>query len=146
MKIIIFSLLFAGVAFGGAGVERTPTGVRLVRDGAVVWNFELATPEGRPFFHPLTLPGGRTLTAARPADHVWHLGYWFSWKFINGVNYWGSVASGKWGAGYAGMTLRLADETATALAVRGYAGGTTPGDCTARETTFLDFSDPATGA
>ena len=225
------SLLFVGVAFGGAGVERTPTGVRLVRDRAVAWNFEIATPEGRPFFHPLTLPGGRSLTAARPTDHVWHLGYWFSWKFINGVNYWepadaerkgcepagatrvvkeevkidgedctvdlrleygprgaspvlaekrrividppdakggytittrhtftaladvtldrsepwGSVASGKWGAGYAGMTLRLADDAAAALAVRGYAGGTTPGDCTAKETTFLDFTDPATG-
>ena len=23
-----------------------------------------------------------------PPDHPWHLGFWFSWKFINGVNYW----------------------------------------------------------
>ena len=58
------SLLFAGVAFGGAGVERTPTGVRLVRDGAVAWNFEIATPEGRPFFHPLALKKGETLELA----------------------------------------------------------------------------------
>jgi len=28
------------------------------------------------------------LTWNQPADHPWHHGLWFSWKFINGVNYW----------------------------------------------------------
>lgn len=40
------------------------------------------------YFHPLNTVGGRTLTADRPPDHVWHHGLWFGWKFINGVNYW----------------------------------------------------------
>jgi hypothetical protein len=28
------------------------------------------------------------LTWDRPPDHPWHHGLWFSWKFINKVNYW----------------------------------------------------------
>ena len=68
--------------------EKTDTGVRLARDGKTIWNFEIDTPEGRPFIHPMYLPSGAPLTDVRPADHVWHLGCWFSWKFINGVNYW----------------------------------------------------------
>ena len=28
------------------------------------------------------------MTADRPPDHIWHHGLWFSWKFINKVNYW----------------------------------------------------------
>jgi len=54
-------------------LETTPTGVRLLRDGKVLWNFEIDTPEGRPFFHPLNLPSGKPLTDLRPKDHVWHL-------------------------------------------------------------------------
>ena len=40
-------------------------------------------------------PAGRTpLTNFKPADHPWHYGLWFSWKYINHpgdtnhVNYW----------------------------------------------------------
>jgi len=29
-----------------------------------------------------------TFTDLRPEDHPWHRGVWFSWKYINGVNYW----------------------------------------------------------
>ena len=220
-----------GTAGAACELAETPTGVRLARDGRIVWNLEIETPEGRPFVHPLTLPGGRALTDSRPADHVWHLGYWFSWKLINDVNYWeptdaerkgcepagatrvvgksvridglacrvdldlaygprggepvlserretvvdapdadggyaietrhlftaladvtldrsepwGSVESGKWGAGYAGATLRLAPAVAAAFSVRGSAGGASPGECTARETGHLEFTDPATG-
>ena len=54
-------------------LETTPTGVRLLRDGKILWNFEIDTPEGRPFFHPLNHPSGRALTDLRPKDHVWHL-------------------------------------------------------------------------
>ena len=46
-------------------------------------------PEGKPYFE-LRAPDGRSgyLTEARPKDHVWHLGFFFSWKFINGRNFW----------------------------------------------------------
>lgn len=71
-----------------ARCERTATGVRTVRDGRILWNLEIDTPECRPFFHPLCLPSGRAFTDLRPADHIWHLAAWFSWKRINGVLYW----------------------------------------------------------
>lgn len=219
-------------AFRRCALAKTATGVEMKRDGKTLWNLELDTPEGRPFFHPLALPSGRTLTDLRPKDHVWHLGCWFSWKFINGVNYWepadekragcepagrtrvtkksvnvngldcvvkleldygprteqkpvlkerrmvtvdppdpnggyvitvrhhftaladvtldrtpphGDVASGRWGGGYAGATLRLAPDVAKSFHVRGFAGGTTPAACTGAERTFLDVFDPASG-
>jgi hypothetical protein len=28
------------------------------------------------------------MTWQSPPDHVWHRGLWFSWKYINGINYW----------------------------------------------------------
>ena len=203
----------------------------MAHGGNTLWNLEIDNPEGRPFFHPLSLPSGRTLTDLRPKDHVWHLGYWFSWKYINGVNYWepadaqrrgaepegrtmvakksvaidgldcgvrleleygprrggpvlaetrnitvdppdrdggyaitvrhefraladvtldrtpphGSVASGKWGGGYAGATLRLAPDVASSFGVQGYGGGDSPARCTASETRSVDLADPATG-
>lgn len=42
---------------------------------------------GKPHFAVLA-PGGTNLVAIRPEDHVWHYGLWFSWKLVNGVNYW----------------------------------------------------------
>ena len=45
--------------------------------------------EGKPYFE-LNVPGEKFeyLTQARPVDHIWHLGFFFSWKFINGENFW----------------------------------------------------------
>lgn len=231
------TLVAAAVAFGcawaGTRCERTATGVWLADDkGGAVWNFEIDTPEGRPYLHPLRLPSGAVLTEARPKDHVWHLGCWFSWKYLNGVNYWepaderrvgcepagrtrvtakevtcegtgckvdlsldygprteqapilserrtveispldshggygivfrhrftaladvtldrtpphGSAASGRWGGGYAGLTMRLNAAVARRLAVKGAAGGRSPAEVSGRECERLDFFDPATG-
>jgi hypothetical protein len=36
----------------------------------------------------LSLTDGTELTWLRPADHPWHRALWFSWKYINGLNYW----------------------------------------------------------
>ena len=44
--------------------------------------------KGKPFFHPVSVGGGTSLTNFRPEDHPWHYGLWFSWKLINGANYW----------------------------------------------------------
>jgi len=54
----------------------------------VIWQFNFDPAEGKPFFHPLTAKGDTSLTTARPEDHPWHYGLWFSWKTINEVNYW----------------------------------------------------------
>ena len=72
----------------GDGVIRSPSGISLVRSGKTLWSFNVVNGESKPFIHPLTLPDGRVITDARPKDHPWHLGLWFCWKFLNGVNYW----------------------------------------------------------
>ncbi len=90
--------------FRRSKLEKTATGVKMSRDGKTLWNLEIDNPEGRPFFHPLALPSGKPLTDVRPKDHVWHLGYWFSWKFINGVNYWEPADAKRQGTEPAGAT------------------------------------------
>ncbi len=45
-------------------------------------------PALKPFFHPVSSPDGTLLSAEAPSDHLWHLGQWFCWKYINKLNYW----------------------------------------------------------
>lgn len=54
----------------------------------VVWRFHYGRELDVPYFHPLATPAGQVLSWNSPPDHVWHHGLWFSWKFLNGVNYW----------------------------------------------------------
>jgi hypothetical protein len=58
----------------------------------LVWRFSFDPSRGKPFFHPISVPGGPALTNFKPEDHPWHYGLWFSWKYIdrgtNHVNYW----------------------------------------------------------
>ncbi|HSU52871.1 MAG TPA: DUF6807 family protein [Candidatus Dormibacteraeota bacterium] len=56
--------------------------------GETLWKFSWSTNQGKPYFHPVRLLGGESLTALQPGDHPWHYGLWFSWKYINHVNYW----------------------------------------------------------
>lgn len=87
-------------AAGKAGVPSAPSetawrwetaegsSVALTGPKGLLWRFRYDPAQDVPYFHPLNDAGGRTLTADRPVDHPWHHGLWFSWKFINGVNYW----------------------------------------------------------
>ena len=59
----------------------------LVQNNEIVWQFNFNTRYGKPFFHPIYLNRNR-ITCLSPDDHLWHLGQWFSWKYINGLNYW----------------------------------------------------------
>jgi type 1 glutamine amidotransferase len=68
--------------------ERTDGSLTLLHDQQVIWQLHFNKEEGKPYFHPLGLGDGTTLTALRPADHPWHRGLWWSWKLINGINYW----------------------------------------------------------
>ncbi len=54
----------------------------------VLWQLHYGLNQPKPFFHPVALPDGRVMTWNSPPDHPWHHGLWFSWKYINGVNYW----------------------------------------------------------
>lgn len=68
--------------------QRTDDSLALLQDGRLVWRFNAGTNETKPCFSPVALPGGPALTWYRPQDHPWHRALWFSWKYINGVNYW----------------------------------------------------------
>lgn len=63
------------------------------RDGHVLWSFSFDPRHGKPHFATLA-PGGVNLVQVQPGDHLWHYGLWFSWKFINGVNYWEETGPG----------------------------------------------------
>ena len=84
----------AGV--GGAQSSLPPKYTWRQADGAlallnhdrVVWQFNYAKSLSKPYFHPVALTDGTILTAPSPADHPWHRALWFSWKMLNGVNYW----------------------------------------------------------
>lgn len=63
--------------------------------GKTCWTFVPQGQEGKPYFHPLAIPGtDDVFTSHRPPDHNWHLGLWFSWKFINGCNFWEPDSNG----------------------------------------------------
>jgi type 1 glutamine amidotransferase len=62
--------------------------LELVGPGGPLWKFLYGAGLDVPYFHPLRTVDGQVLTWDRPPDHLWHHGLWFSWKFINKVNYW----------------------------------------------------------
>ncbi len=53
-----------------------------------LWEFHYDSKLPKPFFHPVATMDGHVMTWNSPPDHPWHHGLWFSWKYINGVNYW----------------------------------------------------------
>lgn len=59
----------------------------------VIWQFNFNNRYGKPYFHPV-YRGKTRFTSLSPDDHRWHLGQWFSWKYINGINYWEYVGDG----------------------------------------------------
>lgn len=94
MRVRIFLL---ALGLGGCGPwaaaaawtwKEAPGQVALEGHGQVVWAFRFGEEETKPCFHPVALPGGPPLTWHRPADHRWHCALWFSWKYLNKVNYW----------------------------------------------------------
>ena len=62
--------------------------VALQQGAKTIWQFHFGTNNSKPCFYTVALPDGPDLIWHRPPDHPWHLGLWFSWKYINGVNYW----------------------------------------------------------
>ncbi|MCX6876854.1 MAG: PmoA family protein [Verrucomicrobia bacterium] len=60
----------------------------LLAGDQVVYTCHFAAEHGYPYIHPVSLPGGPVMSALAPVDHPWHRGLWFSWKFLNGADYW----------------------------------------------------------
>ncbi len=67
--------------------NETDTTFTLLNHNEIVWQFNYNDRFQRPYFHPLTV-NNTTITCVSPPDHPWHLGMWFCWKYINGLNYW----------------------------------------------------------
>ena len=68
--------------------KETGSSLALVGPGGPLWQFHYAADGDHVYFHPLRTTDGRLLTWDSPPDHLWHHGLWFSWKYINKVNYW----------------------------------------------------------
>ncbi|RIK83431.1 MAG: hypothetical protein DCC67_05885 [Planctomycetota bacterium] len=68
--------------------ERPGESIALCDGDSVIWQFNYGPALAKPLFHPLALADSPPLTVDRPPDHAWHHGLWFSWVFVNGVNYW----------------------------------------------------------
>lgn len=68
--------------------RQAESSLALSKDGKTVWKLVANPKEPKSYFHPLATTDGEVLTAFEPADHPWHHGFWFSWKLINGLNYW----------------------------------------------------------
>jgi len=67
--------------------DRSDSTFSLLSNNNIIWRFNFNNRFGKPYFHPVSV-NNSILTCVNPPDHPWHLGLWFSWKFINGVNYW----------------------------------------------------------
>lgn len=67
---------------------QTDTSLALCNGDETVWRLVFDPKQPKSYFHPLATVDGEVLTAFEPADHPWHRGLWWSWKFINGLNYW----------------------------------------------------------
>jgi type 1 glutamine amidotransferase/HEAT repeat protein len=68
--------------------ERTDTSIALLNHDRTVWKFNYGKETPKPHFHPVALLDGTVLTCLSPRDHPWHRALWFSWKMLNGLNYW----------------------------------------------------------
>ncbi len=93
-----FAALAGALALAGCASARGPASayawrqdrrtLALMRGDAPLWQLNYDSEQDKPYFYPLRTPEGLDLAGLRPTDHPWHRGLWFSWKLINGVNYW----------------------------------------------------------
>ncbi|MCA9262641.1 MAG: PmoA family protein [Planctomycetales bacterium] len=68
--------------------QRDDSQLTLSTEGHAVWRFHFGNDVNVPFFDPVGPVNGPSITWNAPADHRWHHALWFSWKYINGINYW----------------------------------------------------------
>ena len=90
LSTLCILVLLAGspLSAGSTSWRQTDHTLALLNGSTVVWQVVADPAQGKPYFHPLATPNGTVLTDLRPVDHPWHRGLWWSWKFINGLNYW----------------------------------------------------------
>ena len=74
--------------------RQTDISIALLNHGQMVWEHHHDRKVGKPYMR-IGLLDGTELTRPWPipkdypkADHTWHRALWWSWKAINGVNFW----------------------------------------------------------
>ena len=101
-----------------AAWDKTDDALAYQLNGKDVWRLNYSqTNDTKPYFSILGPVAGPNLVCVKPKDHVWHYGLWFSWKFINGVNYWeenNGKAEGK--TTWAPPTIQTNDDGAATVA------------------------------
>jgi len=93
--------------------RQTETSLALCKHDKIVWRLVGDPKDPKPYFHSLATLDGEVLTAFEPADHPWHRGLWWSWKLINGLNYWEENPQTRQSAGtteLTGVTFIPADD------------------------------------
>nr|WP_246560678.1 PmoA family protein [Zobellia russellii] len=68
--------------------QESDTSLALLHNSKILWKLNYNELKGKPYFAPLKTVEGQNLVWLHPEDHPWHYGLWFSWKYINGVNFW----------------------------------------------------------
>lgn len=64
-------------------------GLVLDQDGSPLARYGWSPSANNPAFHPVRAePGEASLTNGAPADHPWHHGLWWSWKYVNRHLFW----------------------------------------------------------
>ena len=90
--LLVLAFVASGSSFGATSPDwswwRTDKSLALQRQGKIVWQLVVDPKRPKSYFHPLATVDGEVLTALEPSDHRWHRGLWWSWKYINGINYW----------------------------------------------------------
>lgn len=69
-------------------VDKPGRSLELVGPEGTVWRLNFHKDQPKVYFDPLGTVDGASLTWNQPPDHAWHYGLWFSWKKINGIDYW----------------------------------------------------------
>ena len=86
--LVVLLLASAAAAPAGAQWVRDDVSLAWAPAGRTAWRFSFDPKFGKPFFHPLAVGAGPSFTNFKPEDHPWHYAHWFSWKYVNHVNYW----------------------------------------------------------
>ena len=144
MLALLFSPLASSVAMAQQWI-RDEGSLTWKQGDAVVWRFSFDKKFGKTYFDPVAVGSGPAFTNFKPADHPWHYGLWFSWKYINHVNYWEEDRNTGQAAGYTRWTApdiqTRADGSATIKYDLSYAKPS--GDVDMNEHRELTISAPA---
>ena len=132
--------------------RRTETSLELTRGSEIggtetVWRFNHDPRPGKTYFDPLGPVGGPSLTWVMPPDHPWHYGLWFSWKYLNGSNYWEENATTHRGEGHTTATRitctpRDDDSALISMELSYHTAGKSPTDAILEETRTIEISAP----